>query len=167
MLQTPMIEGDRPSDSDSVRRHDLDALRAFAMLLGISLHASLSFFPAPWPVQDSRQSSGFAIFMDAIHGFRMPLFFLLSGYFTMMMYRSRGLSSLLRQRALRILFPCLVGVFTVVPLMSVVSVWAMSSRQQIDDVQEPLVRAIRVQFVWLQAFFHAARRTSIGWFVRI
>ena len=143
MHQTPTIQGGRPSDSGSVRRHDLDALRAFAMLLGISLHASLSFFPAPWPVQDSRQSSGFAIFMDAVHGFRMPLFFLLSGYFTMMMYRSRGLSSLLRQRALRILFPCLVGVLTVVPLMSVVSVWAMSSRQQIDDVQEPLVRAIR------------------------
>ena len=29
--------------SASVRLHDLDALRAFAMLLGIALHASLSF----------------------------------------------------------------------------------------------------------------------------
>ena len=27
------------------RRHDLDALRAFAMLLGIALHAGLSFVP--------------------------------------------------------------------------------------------------------------------------
>lgn len=25
------------------RRHDLDALRAFAMLLGVALHAALSF----------------------------------------------------------------------------------------------------------------------------
>jgi peptidoglycan/LPS O-acetylase OafA/YrhL len=29
------------------RRHDLDALRAIAMLLGIVLHAALSFAPIP------------------------------------------------------------------------------------------------------------------------
>ena len=39
------------------RRYDLDALRAMAMLLGIVLHAGLSFSPFPWPVQDERQSS--------------------------------------------------------------------------------------------------------------
>ena len=32
------------------RRYDLDALRATAMLLGIVLHAGLSFTPFPWPV---------------------------------------------------------------------------------------------------------------------
>ena len=31
------------------RRHDLDALRAFAMLLGIALHGALSFMPVAWP----------------------------------------------------------------------------------------------------------------------
>ena len=34
------------------RRYDLDALRATAMLLGIVLHAGLSFTPFPWAVQD-------------------------------------------------------------------------------------------------------------------
>ena len=33
--------------SASVRRDDLDALRGFAMLLGIVLHASLAYFPFP------------------------------------------------------------------------------------------------------------------------
>ena len=32
------------------RRHDLDALRGFAMLLGVVLHISLAFFPSFWPV---------------------------------------------------------------------------------------------------------------------
>ena len=42
-----------PSDVSPARRwHDLDALRGFAMLLGIGLHASLAFFPSFWPVQD-------------------------------------------------------------------------------------------------------------------
>ena len=33
--------------NSSTRRHDLDALRAIAMLLGIVLHAALSFAPIP------------------------------------------------------------------------------------------------------------------------
>ncbi len=79
------------------------------MFLGILLHTSLSFFPVPWPVQDSRQHELFGVLFTAIHGFRMPLFFLLSGFFTMMMYRSRGLSAMLKQRGLRILVPCAVA----------------------------------------------------------
>jgi hypothetical protein len=39
------------------RYHDLDALQAFAMLLGIVLHGTLSFFPIPiWSGQASRVS---------------------------------------------------------------------------------------------------------------
>lgn len=106
------------------RRHDLDALRAFAMLLGIALHASLSFIPFPWPAQDTRQNPAFGLLMAVVHGFRMPLFFLISGFFTMMLYRKRGLRSLLRQRTRRIALPCLLGLVTIVPLMHVVSDWA-------------------------------------------
>jgi fucose 4-O-acetylase-like acetyltransferase len=79
----------------SQRRTDLDALRGFAMLLGIALHASLSFFAVPWPVYDTLRSNLLPLFASVVHGFRMPLFFLLSGYFTMLVYRRRGLQSLL------------------------------------------------------------------------
>ena len=44
------------------RRPDLDALRGFAMLLGIALHASLSFFAVPWPVHDTRRSDLLPLF---------------------------------------------------------------------------------------------------------
>ncbi len=98
------------------RRTDLDALRSFAMLLGIALHASLSFFAFPWPVHDTRRSDLLPLFLVAVHGFRMPLFFLLSGYFTMLVYRRRGLGSLLRQRFTRIVLPLAVAVATIVPL---------------------------------------------------
>ncbi len=54
------------------RRADLDALRGFAMLLGIALHAALSFFPSPWPVHDVRQSRWLGLFVVAVHGFRRP-----------------------------------------------------------------------------------------------
>jgi hypothetical protein len=103
------------------RRHDLDALRAFAMFLGIGLHASLSFIALPWPVQDITQPTIFIFFIVLVHGFRMPLFFLLSGFFTMLIYRKKNIKSLVWQRILRILLPCLIGCFTVVPLLGYVS----------------------------------------------
>ena len=98
------------------RRTDLDALRGFAMLLGIALHASLSFFEAPWPVHDTRQSGLMPLLLVAVHGFRMPLFFLLSGYFTMLVFSRRGLASLLDQRFKRIFLPLVIAMATIVPL---------------------------------------------------
>lgn len=128
------------------RRHDLDALRGGAMLLGIGLHAALSFHPSAWPVQDRAASEWFALFTGVIHGFRMPLFFLLSGFFTMMLYRKRGGRGLLTQRGKRILGPCVAGTLTIVPLVFLVSAWAMSSAAPpSEDAWSPLVRAIRAR----------------------
>lgn len=46
-----------PALVDQKRYHDLDALRGFAMLLGIVLHGLMSFMPIPLPVpQDINQS---------------------------------------------------------------------------------------------------------------
>jgi len=99
------------------RQHELDALRAFAMLLGIALHGALSFAPGfPWVVQDTKPEAPFIWLFYGIHGFRMALFFLISGYFTMLLWRRRGLVSLLKQRALRVLLPCLLGLVTILPL---------------------------------------------------
>ena len=117
----------QPAPPPDPRRHDLDALRAAAMLLGIVLHAGLSFTPFPWPVQDTRQSGFYGLLFAAIHGFRMPVFFLLSGFFTAMLWRRRGLKSLLSHRLRRVFLPFLLGLFTIVPAVNWVSGWAMAS----------------------------------------
>ncbi len=109
------------------RRHDLDALRAIAMLLGIALHGALAYMPLPaggWPVQDTHQNATFGLFMSVVHGFRMPLFFLISGFFTAMMWRKRGLKSLLANRFQRIFLPLVIGMFTFVPAVWIVSIAA-------------------------------------------
>jgi len=100
------------------RRHDLDALRAFAMLSGIALHAALSFMPVFWPVQDTRQNDFFGLIFAAVHGFRMPVFFVMSGFFTAMLWRQRGLRALMGHRFRRIVLPLLLGVITVVPAVN-------------------------------------------------
>ena len=99
------------------------------MLLGIGLHASLAFFPAPWWVQD--RTSGFEGLFDeflwAVHGFRMPVFFLMSGFFTALLWRRRGLGALLNHRLRRVALPLLISLLTIVPLTTFVGDWAAES----------------------------------------
>lgn len=97
------------------------------MLLGIVLHASLSFFPSFWIVTDRRQEPGFGIIFSAIHGFRMPLFFVMSGFFSAMLLQRRGWKSLVKQRFHRVFLPLLLGMVTIVPLTIGISSLAMSS----------------------------------------
>jgi peptidoglycan/LPS O-acetylase OafA/YrhL len=115
--------GDTPP-ATMPRRHDLDALRGFAMALGIALHGALSFTAFPWIVQDLHPSGIFLGIFAAIHGFRMPLFILVSGYFTMMLWRRRGMRSLLKQRFWRVFVPCMIGLATIVPALNAASIWA-------------------------------------------
>jgi peptidoglycan/LPS O-acetylase OafA/YrhL len=117
-MSDPSIPIHRQSPS---RRHDLDALRAAAMLLGLVLHGALSFGIFPWIVEDTQRSFGWTLLYSTIHGFRMPLFFWISGYFTMMLWVSRGLPALVQQRALRVLLPCLLGLMTLAPAMGWIS----------------------------------------------
>jgi peptidoglycan/LPS O-acetylase OafA/YrhL len=109
------------------RRSDLDALRASAMLLGIALHASLSFFPSFWMVSDSRQEPAFGLVFSAIHGFRMPLFFVMSGFFSAMLLHRRGRGALVRHRFRRVFLPLLLGMVTIIPLVHAISGMATSS----------------------------------------
>jgi len=99
------------------------------MLLGICLHASLAFFPAPWWVQDRRSAFDglFDEFLWAVHGFRMPVFFLMSGFFTALLWQRRGLGALLNHRLRRVALPLLLGLLTIVPLTTFVGDWAAGS----------------------------------------
>jgi len=118
------------------RRNDLDALRSFAMALGIAVHVSLAFFQAPWPVHDTRPSGLLAFVLLVIHGFRMPLFFLLSGYFTMLVYRRRGLGSLLKQRFARIAVPLVFAMATIGPLDGLLERYATRTFQPEPAIAE-------------------------------
>ena len=94
------------------RYHFLDGLRGVAMLLGIVLHGGMSFLGFPvWPAVDVKSDPVvFGWMLDVIHGFRMPLFFLVSGFFTAMMWKKRGTGGLVKQRLLRIGVPLLIGI---------------------------------------------------------
>ena len=116
------------------RYHDLDALRAFAMLLGIVIHGLLSFVGwSVWPVQDVNQSELYGIPVMFIHGFRMSLFFFVSGFFTMMMWEKRGSTGLLVHRFKRIVLPFFVLGFLIFPMlnnMKALADWVGEGREE-------------------------------------
>jgi peptidoglycan/LPS O-acetylase OafA/YrhL len=123
-------------ESANKRYNDLDALRAFAMLLGVVLHALISFMPgegAGWTSQDRFTHEGYAIALHVIHGFRMPLFFLVSGFFTAMMLKNRGLNGLIKHRAQRILLPMIVFLGILYPLIIIASIAGAVSNAAIAD----------------------------------
>ncbi len=118
------------------RRHDLDALRAFAMLLGIVLHGALAFIPGGWAVTDASvegDGTPFAVLVAAIHGFRMPVFFLMSGFFTAMLWRQRGLQALVTHRARRVLLPLVIAMIIVIPLTWAAWDYAENASKAVDD----------------------------------
>lgn len=86
------------------------------MLLGIVLHACTPFMPF-YGTDNAVASTTLRTFIRIVHGFRMPLFFLISGFFSAMLWHRRGALSLLRHRAKRVLLPFVLSVIVVVPLV--------------------------------------------------
>ena len=82
----------RPTTPD--RLHALDAVRAGALLLGIVLHATMSFFFVV-PARDVSQSTTLAVTFFVIHTFRMTLFFVIAGFFGRLLLQRRGVRGFL------------------------------------------------------------------------
>ncbi|MEM6991440.1 MAG: acyltransferase family protein [Myxococcota bacterium] len=103
------------------RLHGLDALRAVMMLLGLLLHTLVSYGPHrplgdTWPYLDEKTSVLSDLIVVYIHSFRMPLFFVMSGFFAAMLFERRGAASMLRNRFARIGIPFVVGMIVIYPM---------------------------------------------------
>jgi len=89
------------------RLHALDNLRALMMWLGIVLHVAINHLtinsPLPW--RDPKTSPVADLLLLFIHSFRMPVFFVLAGFFVALLVARRGAGGMLRNRALRLALP--------------------------------------------------------------
>lgn len=111
----------------SERLHALDALRGGALLLGIVLHAAMSFVPVSpriWFIQDTHPSLLLALLTFTIHVFRMTTFFLMAGFFARMSFHRRGIRSFVRDRLQRIGLPLVIGWPIIFTPMSLIAIWA-------------------------------------------
>lgn len=111
----------------SERLHGLDALRALALLLGVSLHASMSFLPGAqyfWVVADTQSSTSIGLLFFVPHMFRMILFFLLAGFFGRLLRERVGTIEFIRDRARRIGLPLVAGWVPMLVAITAVLAWS-------------------------------------------
>ena len=88
------------------RLHALDAVRAYALLLGVVLHASAAFLAGfPMPMWLDTPSDGAPIIYYVIHMFRMSAFFLIAGFFARVLVERRGVEAFVKDRAKRVALP--------------------------------------------------------------
>jgi len=89
------------------RLHALDNLRALMMWLGIVLHVAINHLtidsPLPW--RDPKTSPVADLLLLFIHSFRMPVFFVLAGFFVALLAERRGANGMLKNRCLRLALP--------------------------------------------------------------
>ena len=114
------------SASPGARYHAFDKLRASMMLLGLVLHSAMSYIPtffgklAGWPYSDPNNSEFFLLLVEFIHTFRMPAFFLMSGFFGALLLERRGTGRFLRHRLNRILLPLAAAWILCWPVMAAI-----------------------------------------------
>ena len=122
------------SVTNSKRIDYLDAVRAYALILGIIFHASLSFMPMyiGWAVMDISTSATIPVFVLLSHAFRMELFFLIAGFFSHMTFQQQGGASFVKSRLVKLALPLVIGWLILRPLL--VSCWIMGTESMRGDV---------------------------------
>jgi glucans biosynthesis protein C len=113
------------------RLHALDALRGIMMMLGIVLHAAIPYSTLPvetfsWKLLDRERNAAFDVVILFVHSFRIPLFFLLSGFFAHLLLARKGERYLVASRIRRILVPFVFGFVLLTPLVHASGVFALA-----------------------------------------
>ena len=109
------------------RYHGLDILRACALILGLFFHAAIPFAENPYPlwiVYYEGKNWLYDTIMVSTHSFRMPLFFLLAGFFSALLYRKLSERNYLRARTKKLIFPFIASMLLFTPLMIMQYIWA-------------------------------------------
>lgn len=127
--------------SRAIRYHYLDNLRALAMLIGVFYHAALAYSPFMgelWMAADPQNSLVLDFITWFTHLFRMPLFFLIAGFFAHHMVVRRGVAGFLKNRALRILLPFVI--FLPISIVAMIAAAFYASEEL--GIQTPLLNFV-------------------------
>jgi glucan biosynthesis protein C len=100
------------------RYHALDSLRAAMMFLGIYLHAVVAYSPnGGWPFKPPQLTTTLDYSMIVIHIFRMPVFYVMAGFFAALLLQRYGSKRAIANRFWRIVVPFVVGWIVIYPMV--------------------------------------------------
>jgi glucan biosynthesis protein C len=150
------------------RLHALDNLRAVMMWLGIVLHVGVIYtvYPLPLPLPShDLNTSLFADWLVAlIHCFRMPVFFILAGFFLVLLAQRRGVKGMLTNRLKRLSLPFLLlwpPIFVLMILMILLfahraahGTWGIDLAL-VPNIRNahPLDNTMHLWFLWMLSWF--------------
>jgi len=105
------------------RIHAMDSLRAIMMMLGLVLHSAITYgvydYSGGWSLKDPNSTSLSMDWLVAfIHIYRMPLFFIVAGFFGALLFYKRGAKKMIQNRLSRILYPFMVFLLLLAPLIN-------------------------------------------------
>lgn len=87
----------------------MDSMRSILMMLGVFLHSANIFNPAKsWKIYSDNTIDIAGYVVQFIYTFRMPAFFVVSGFFCFLTIKKYGSSEFLRKRLSRIVIPLIV-----------------------------------------------------------
>jgi len=107
------------------------------MALGVVLHAAIPYIDRPlvgltWAVEGPIAEVGSVKHLDVLfwwlHVWRVPLFFVLAGFFSAMLIERRGVRAYLKQRNNRVLWPTLTAILLLLPICFAAFGWGWVSR---------------------------------------
>ena len=108
------------------------------MLLGLFIHSSLTYGPSDkelWHIKDVNATN---IFFDIaalfIHYFRIPVFFLLGGFFGALLYHEKGSGYMLMNRTKRILIPAIISNIILWPLLILSHFYVASKTGNVNEL---------------------------------
>ena len=149
MTIQPALLSQTSSNAELQRYHAFDSLRAVMMLLGLVLHSAMGYVTFPtdrvWPFKDPHPSAFFDLLVMFIHSFRMPVFFVIAGFFAAFLYTTRGPHTLFHNRVQRIALPLACAWLILFPLIIVASQFAYtrsSVQVSIDPNDLTIVRVL-------------------------
>lgn len=95
------------SNESRQRLYALDNLRAAMMWLGIVLHVAVIHMAGPslLPWRDNQTTPAADLLVAFIHAFRMPVFFILAGFFVALLIDQRGPTATVKHRLRRLALP--------------------------------------------------------------
>lgn len=98
---------------NSVRYHELDFARAILMILGVFYHSSLIYRPlSTWTAVHHESHVWFSYFSTFSASFRMPAFFIIAGFFYLLILKKKGIINGMKDRLIRLFIPMIFIGFT-------------------------------------------------------
>ncbi|NOU50019.1 acyltransferase family protein [Pseudoalteromonas sp. JBTF-M23] len=144
--------------SNDTRYHFMDNLRAHALLLGIFYHAALAYSPFMhnlWFTSDAHPSYVFDLFSHWLHLFRMPVFFVIAGFFAHFLLNAKGSKAFLWHRTKRIALPFLIFLPLLTLAFVVALKWAASTVTNLPAIfsafshmKDPQLSSMHLWFLW-------------------